>query len=337
MVRTIVSMAAMAAFGAMQLVAQPHSGSPLEDLLRPHGHARPPRVAAVPSPAVVFDAGSLGSPIVLDKGWRVGITANPAASQPDFDDSTWAVRDAKEFISDVPDEDHPADSAGSPPNEDKPASGTRPAHHRPFVWFRIHVKLAPNHGPVALFMELPVSQNTTMVLGSTGPPVDVFANGKEINPEGPHGDALEHYQQISRIYNLDVPASETSLTLAVRTIYIPFGFAAYTGFFSNRKLHLGNRDDLGRSLELWSIHGLLERIPRLVNSILLIVLALFLLALYFSQKGHTEYLWLAMYELLQAPIGFVELAGSSARLDSLWYAAAFFSWFRFRLISILSS
>jgi len=51
------------------------------------------------------------------------------------------------------------------------------------------------------------------------------------------------------------------------------------------------------------------------------VLALFLLALYFTQKGHVEYLWLALHELVQAPIGFFELAGSSARMDTLWYAA----------------
>ena len=67
--------------------------------------------------------------------------------------------------------------------------------------------------------------------------------------------------------------------------------------------------------------NLFERLPRLVVSILLLVLSAFLLALYFAQKGHIEYLWLALHELLQAPIAFFELAGSSARLDSLWYAA----------------
>ena len=51
------------------------------------------------------------------------------------------------------------------------------------------------------------------------------------------------------------------------------------------------------------------------------MLAIFLFALYFAQKGHIEYLWLALHELAQAPIGFIEQAGSSARLDSLWYAA----------------
>jgi hypothetical protein len=51
------------------------------------------------------------------------------------------------------------------------------------------------------------------------------------------------------------------------------------------------------------------------------VLSLFLLALYFTQKGHVEYLWLALHELVQAPIGFVDLAGSSGQMDQLWYIA----------------
>jgi hypothetical protein len=99
----------------------------------------------------------------------------------------------------------------------------------------------------------------------------------------------------------------------LRTLYFPFGDAAYTAFFANKKLQLGDRDDLRPHLELWSTHALFERLPRVVNSILLLVLALFLLVLYFTQKGHYEYLWLALHELALAPLGFVELAGSSAR------------------------
>jgi len=273
---------------------------------------------------VIFDASVLGSPVLLDKGWRVGITSNPAAANADFDDSTWAVRDAQDAIPDVPDEDRRADASGKP-NAPEPGGphGPPPGHARPFAWFRMHVKLAPNHGPVDLYVELPVSQSASMAgaSGSSGPGVDVFANGRKILPEGPHGDTPERYQQISRIYDLKLAPTETSLVLVVRTMYIPFGFAAYTGFFSSRSLRLGNRDDLDRALNLWSARALFERLPRLIDSILLIVLALFLLALYFSQKGHIEYLWLALHELVQAPIGFVDLAGSSARLDQIWYGA----------------
>lgn len=323
--RTIFWVAVMAVCGAMPLVAQPphpHPGSPLEDLLRPHGHARPADPNAQHTPEAIFDAGNLGSPLVLDKKWRVGITANPAAAKPEFDDSAWAIRDAKESFADVPDEDH---LAGAPDWEGKQAPvgdyGPPQGHQRPFVWFRLHVKLAPNHEPVSLLIELPVSHNASINIGEQALGVDIFANGKQIQPDGPHGDAPDRYQQISRIYNLNLAPSVTDLTLVARTIYVPVGYGAYTGFFAARKMLLGNREELERSLELWHNHSLFERLPRLVNAILLTVLALFLLALFFTQKGHIEYLWLALYELLQAPIGFVDIAGSTGQLDRLWYAA----------------
>jgi HAMP domain-containing protein len=301
----------------MQLFAQqthPHHASGIEDLLRPHVHPRPAAANAPHSAALIFDATGLGSPLTLDKGWRVGISGNPEVVNPQFDDSTWAVRDAQESFADVPDEDHTAGASNWDPGSPRP-----PGHRRPFAWFRLHVKLAPNHAPVALLIELPPSQNASISSQTVG--VDVFANGQQIRPEGPHGDSPGNYQQISRIYDLRLPANETSLTLVVRTIYVPVGYGAYTSFFSARKIYLGNHQDLDRSLELWSVHSLFERLPRLIISILLTVLALFLLALFFSQKGHVEYLWLALYELLQAPLGFVDLAGGTARLDHLWYLA----------------
>jgi len=318
----------LATQGFAQPAHPPHPPS-LAALLSPRAHSRPVSVTAAQTPAILLDASNLGSPVTLDKGWRVGITANTAAAQPEFDDSTWAVRDATDVIADVPDEDHPDGASGAEgkPRPDRESSQDSdhprgsPEHHRPFAWFRLHIKLGANHGPLALLVELPVTQNASITLGSSGPGLDVFANGKEILPEGPHADSPGHYQQISRIYNLNVPAGQTDAVLVLRTIYFPFGYAAYTSFFSNKKIQLGHREDLGHRLELWNTHALFERLPRVVNSILLVVLALFLFALYFTQKGHHEYLWLALHELALAPLGFVELAGSSARLDTLWYAA----------------
>jgi len=311
----------VAVCGTIQLVAQaahphPHPTHLLEKLAgtqRTSSQAPSPSQSTAPA---VLDATSLGSPLVLDKGWRVGITADPSAAQPGFDDSGWAVRDADSSMVDVDDDDQAGKGSGPENKDDSSVRGPRR-----FAWFRLHLKLAPNHGPVTLLVELPVSQTTSLGIGTTGPGVDIFANGKLVSPEGPHGDLPQHYQPISRLYDLNLPAAETSLTLVARTPYIPFGYSSYTGFFSNRHLRLGNREDLDRSLELWSASSLFERLPRLVDSILLLVLAVFLLALYFAQKGHVEYLWLALHELLQAPIAFFELAGSSARLDSLWYAA----------------
>jgi hypothetical protein len=276
-------------------------------------------------PVAIFDASNLGSPLLLDKDWRVGLTATPDPVSPTFDDSSWSIRDATASFPDVPDEDRPPDTEGPPHRgpDGEPPNFSK-GHGRPFAWFRLHIRLAPNHGPVALLIELPVSTATSMY-GATGPAAyaDIYANGVLIQPQGPHGDNADHFQAISRLYNLTVPPGETNLVLVAKSFYMPLGYSAYTQFFANRSFRLGSPEDLNHSLELWSLHSLFERLPRLINDILLLVLALFLLALYFTQKGHTEYLWLALYEAVQAPIGFIDVAGSSAHLDQLVYAAVF--------------
>jgi uncharacterized membrane protein len=321
-----LSLAAIAVCLAVPGFAQQpkdHDGPPpIVKLLIPKSHARPVPANTTSTPEVVLDASTLGSPLKLDKGWRVGITANLAAALPDFDDSTWALRDAQESFADVPDEDHPQAPLDADANHPEEQPHDHPKNHqKPFVWFRMHIKLAPGHGPLSLFVELPIAGTTSINLSSNGPGIDVYANGNLIQPDGPHGNESQHYQQISRIYNLNVPASQTDLVLVVRTIYIPFGYDAYTTFFSGRTFHLGHREELDHRLELWNTHGLFERLPRVVYSILLLVLAFFLLILYFTQKGHIEYLWLSLHELCLAPLGFIELAGGSAYLDTLWYAA----------------
>ena len=153
----------------------PHHGGPLESILGPLRHAPPPAKEAVSTPEVFLDATGLGSPLPLDKNWRVGITANPAAATPDFDDSTWDVRKATEFFPEVADEDRPP---GPPPSDEKSdLPPDRPkGHQRPWVWFRLHIKLEPNHGPISLLVQLPVSQGASVSAGNQGPSLDVYAN-----------------------------------------------------------------------------------------------------------------------------------------------------------------
>jgi Stage II sporulation protein E (SpoIIE) len=270
---------------------------------------------------MIFDATKMGSPLTLSKDWRVGVTADVAAENADYDDSKWPVKAVGDSLDNLTDLDRPPDAGPPGPPIPEQGGASPPPHGRPSVWFRLHIKLAPQHGPVGLLIDLPITQYTTMSMSASGPGLSVFANGKEITPSGPNGDSAGHYQEISRIYNLDVPPSQTDLVLVVRTLYIPFGLAASTDFFLTRTLRLGAPDDLQQSLDLWTARSLFERLPRLVTAILLTVLSMFLLWLYFTQRGHREYLWLALHEFIQAPIGLVDLAGSTARLDEMWYAA----------------
>ena len=68
----------------------------------------------------------------------------------------------------------------------------------------------------------------------------MYANGKEVRPEGPHGDDPDHYQQISRVYNLNVSPSETNLALVVRThLLFLSAIRRYTNFFADRTFAAG--------------------------------------------------------------------------------------------------
>jgi hypothetical protein len=275
------------------------------------GHRGKPAAPSPPAQELtVQDATRLGAPLVLDRGWRVGITSNPAASRPDFDDSGWAIREATSAIADV----------------SEPPDGSERPDRDKFAWFRLHLRFAPNHGPVALLLRVPVTQSASMnilsfsALGLGG---EVFANGKLILPDGPHPDSTYEYEQISRVYNLNVPPSETSLILAIRTDYSPFGMKGYTNFFYNRSFLLDSPAGLDKEQEIWSVHTFLERLPRLVIALLLLFLSAFLITLYFTQKGHPEYLWLALHEFVQVPIVLIDLACSTAHLDLVWFGALY--------------
>ncbi len=39
-------------------------------------------------------------------------------------------------------------------------SSDHPDREDKYAWFRLHLKLSPNHGPIALLIELPVTQST---------------------------------------------------------------------------------------------------------------------------------------------------------------------------------
>ncbi len=317
MLRRVLASVWFAVCGAVILAAQAASPSanPAAPAVapKPQSHARHKLPAPSPSSAP-FDATGIGSPVVLDKNWRVGITSDLTASSPSFNDSDWAIRDALPSIGDVPDEDALAPAPAKGPAAAPATPGRR------YAWFRMHIQLAAHHGPLALLIELPVSHGTSLELGSPGLSPTLFVNGQQVQPEGPHGDAPDEYEPISRLYNLNLDPSVTSLTVVVRVIYSAFGKDAYTGFFANHTISLGNPSDLGRELNLWSDRTLFERLLNLIYSVLLGVLALFLFALYFSEKGHPEYLWLALHELAAAPIGFIELAGSSARMSAFFCA-----------------
>jgi hypothetical protein len=307
----------------------PHDHGSLPGIPFPRPNVHPPK-GDVPKPGtdVSFDATTLGSPIVLDNNWRLGIAPGTDPAKPDFDDSKWPTRDANDALAEVDDSAaDPADRDPSARHDDSAGQhhphGPNGPHGHPFAWFRIHILLPEHHPPLVVLVRVPVSRSSQISFsGTVG--MDLFANGKLVVPEGPNGANPETYQQISRIYPIDVPEDETSLTLAARIPFVAFGLDAYTGFFAHRTFLLGEREDLHSHLDLWQHSMLFERLPALIDAGLKVLLAVFLLALFWTQRDHTEYLWLGLQSIMVAPLAWVGMQGSTAQLDQLWVAAMVF-------------
>ena len=310
---------------------QPSKGSSSSDSEPPHGHPQgfpfphpnihPPK-GKVPEAGtpVLFDASGMGSPLVLDHNWRLGIAPGTDPAKPGFDDSQWPTRDAKEALAEV--DDSAANDDKPPPSDHRQGDSNHPHRPpaRPFAWFRIHVLLPPHHGPLAVLVRVPVSRNTQALNGTVG--MDLYANGMLVDPEGHSSADQATYLPVARVYPINLPEDQTDLTLAARIPFVPFGMDAYTGFFAHRTFFLGTREDLRDHLNLWNHAMLFERIPALVNAGLKVLLALFLLALFWTQQDHLEYLWLGLQMLMVAPLAYIGMIGSMGQLDQIWMGAS---------------
>jgi len=88
---------------------------------------------------------------------------------------------------------------------------------------------------------------------------------------------------------------------------------------------------------------LFERLPSMIDNGIKIMLGIFLIALFWTQRDRLEYLWLALHLITVAPLAYLDLEGSYGHIESLRMAgivislllfSAFF-YFEF-LISFLS-
>ncbi|MFC5865048.1 PP2C family protein-serine/threonine phosphatase [Acidicapsa dinghuensis] len=275
-----------------------------------------------PGTQVVFDASGMGRPLALDHNWRLGISPGIDPAKTNFDDSNWPIRDAKQALAEVDESAADNDEDHRPKDQHDHLHGP---HGRPFAWFRIHIKLPQHHGPLVVFVRVPVSRNAQVSFSdSVGIGMDLFVNGELVNPEGPNGENQESYQQISRIYPINIPDDQTDVVLAARIPFVPFGLDAYTSFFAHRTFFIGSRQDLVDHLQLWYHAILFERLPALVDAGLKLLLALFLLVLFWTQRDHAEYLWLGLQMICVAPLAYLGLIGSLGQIDQIYMAAYFF-------------
>ncbi len=319
--------------------AQPDQHGPPPGARLFRGRVHPP-AGNLPQPGepTVLDASGLGAPIPLDQHWRLGIASTLDPAKPDFDDSKWPERDAKDALDEID------DSSQTPENHRPENQIPHPHHGRPYAWFRLHVQLPPHHGPLVVMVRVPVSRSAQMAVFSGDVGMDMFLDGKQVFPEDSAGKSPDSFEQISRLYPVAIPDAQTSLVLAVRTPFTPVGLDAYTGFFAHRTFLLGAAEDLRSHLQLWSDQMLFERIPAMVDSGLKLLLAILLLALFWTQRDHREYLWLGLHLVFVAPLAFIGMMGSMGQqpqkivfaltIQFLLISAYFYSEFLYIFLSL---
>ncbi len=237
--------------------------------------------------APVFDATTLRQPTDLESTWLVKAGDDPAWAQTNFDDTGWMRVDPRQTLKVYFPHDRPS-----------------------IVWYRLHVKVAPNQTGLAL-----AEFNLTSAF-------EIFVNGARVMKAGD----VAPYKPTAFGARLLTPIPDEaihtgSLVIALR-LYISGNewVSAFPGLYPYN-LTLGQEAALSNHIWLVTIgdHALtwLYQLGSLA-------LGLIALALFAAERQHREYLWMGLLGLIvavDAPLLFYEmfhnLPAWSAYVDAL--------------------
>lgn len=229
----------------------------------------PAQLRAQTPQAGTFDATTLRHPANLSMNWLIKAGDDPAYAQPGFDDSKWAVVDPGETL-------------------------LRTFQTRPeIVWYRLHVKVAPNQTGLGL---------QEFYLDSA---FEIYVNGKKLMETGsvaPFKPSTFDAYLIKRIPDEDIATG--SLVIALRVHISPSDWATgFPGLYSNN-LTMGQEHGLRDSTWL-TIIGL--NALGWFSAITGFGLGIVALSLFVAQPQQREYLWIFLLFLtasLHLPITF---------------------------------
>ncbi len=212
--------------------------------------------------AGTFDATTLRHPTPLSMTWLLKAGDDPAYSQPGFDDSKWTVVDPNETL-------------------------LRTFQDRPeIVWYRLHVKVAPNDTGLAL---------GEFYLDSA---FEIYVNGKKLISTGsvsPFKPSTFDAYLLKRIPDADIATG--SLVIALRVHISPSDWAeGFPGLYSYN-LTMGQEHALRDSTWL-NIIGL--NALGWFGAITGFGLGIVALALFVAQSQQREYLWIFLLFLTGA-------------------------------------
>lgn len=224
--------------------------------------------AAAQSPVPVFDATTLRQPTDLASTWLVQPGDNPAYADPAYDDSHWIRFDPHSDLRNVL------------------------IHDRPdVVWYRMHVKVAPNQTGLAL-EEYALARAYQIYVNGR-----LLMQGGRVKPYSAYSIGAHLVRPIP-----DAQIATGSLVIALR-VHIARGewTAGFPGYYSYNAL-LGQESALRQQIWLTVIGQ--SGISWLYDFVGL-GLGIVALALFSAQRDHKEYLWIFLQFLataMMAPI-----------------------------------
>jgi hypothetical protein len=248
-----------------------------------HGDSPQP-AAQQPTPAQAVPARAPAAGVVTPAGhteahlegpWRFQIGDNPQWADPALDDSSWSAVTL-----------------------DKPLTELGFESYAGYAWYRIRInarQLQPPGGePLDLLL-------TTHYIGQ----IAVFANGAEIGHSRGFDSGPSMYMSLPLQLSLPAPTPDGTILIAVRSWAAP-GIPISHGLLNH--VELGAHHDISDRLAIavsqrWD-H---EIIAQLVLSLLFLFVAAFGAILYFAQRHHSEYLWLALLCITVAVNGIIQL------------------------------
>ena len=220
-----------------------------------------------------FDATNLRSPIDPQVPWLLHAGDNPDYARPDFDDSRWTRFDPTTPLKNLFPNDHPE-----------------------IVWYRLHIKVAPDEAGLAL---------SEWNIASA---FEIYLNGEKIIQNGqvvPFVPYTFDGRLLKRIPDAQIATG--SLVVAMRVHISPADWTGpFPGYFYTN-FTLGQEEAL--SDHLW-MHVIGENALSWFYQLVGLGLGIVALALFAAQPRQREYLWIFLMALalaLQMPLSFYRL------------------------------
>jgi sigma-B regulation protein RsbU (phosphoserine phosphatase) len=246
---------------------------------------------AAQSPAIVAPGTSASAPaisgtMILDGPWRFQVGDDPRWADAGYDDSTWSTVTLSTAITE---------------------QGFDP--YTGYGWYRL--RLSPQQ--LAQFKNLPGNPQLDLLVSSyTIGQLGVYLNGEYAGHTQGMTDRPDMYQSPPLVVPLSQPAADGSIVLAIRSWAGPIT-SIRRGLLA--KVELGAATDVAEKLvTVRERHWDQDIIGSMIVSFLFLSVAMLGATLYYAQRNHAEYLWLALLCLSVAATGASDTSFSLALL-----------------------